>query len=272
MKKLCHLSLLLVCLALACLMQGCAVYSTASDERLVDTMGSDNAISGLIKKDLMAERFADGWNISVHCFYGHVFLVGECPKEMRAKAVKIAKRDKRVRSVTTHWFSPRVGETNNFVMATKLRSALIATGNLNSTRIETEVNSDRVVLLGVANDSGERKTAVRAAREVNGVLTVTSYIMLPIKPGSNFRPTGITYQGFHQPKGQPRAPKSAGQAKPQKETPQKARPAKAAPQNRDLPDTPQHTTPNASPNTSPESEDTPFATPDGAPYGDIDNV
>ena len=162
MKKLCQLSLLLACLALVCLIQGCAVYSTASDERLVDTMGSDNAISGLIKKDLMAERFADGWNISVHCFYGHVFLVGECPKEMRAKAVKIAKRDKRVRSVTTHWFSPRVAETNNFVMATKLRSALIGTGNLNSTRIETEVNSDRVVLLGVANDSNERKTAVKA--------------------------------------------------------------------------------------------------------------
>ncbi len=218
MKKLCQLSLLLACLALVCLIQGCAVYSTASDERLVDTMGSDNAISGLIKKDLMAERFADGWNISVHCFYGHVFLVGECPKEMRAKAVKIAKRDKRVRSVTTHWFSPRVAETNNFVMATKLRSALIGTGNLNSTRIETEVNSDRVVLLGVANDSNERKTAVRAAREVNGVLTVTSYIMLPMKPGSNFRPTGITYQGFHQPKSQPKAPRDAGktQAKQQK--------------------------------------------------------
>ncbi|MBU3832604.1 MAG: BON domain-containing protein [Candidatus Desulfovibrio faecigallinarum] len=260
MKKLCQLSLLLACLALVCLIQGCAVYSTASDERLVDTMGSDNAISGLIKKDLMAERFADGWNISVHCFYGHVFLVGECPKEMRAKAVKIAKRDKRVRSVTTHWFSPRVAETNNLVMATKLRSALIGTGNLNSTRIETEVNSDRVVLLGVANDSNERKTAVRAAREVNGVLTVTSYIMLPMKPGSNFRPTGITYQGFHQPKSQPKAPRNAGktQAKPQK-----AKPAKSAPQGQNLPDT--------APDTSPEG-DTPFATPDDTPYGDIDNV
>lgn len=260
MKKLCQLSLLLACLALVCLIQGCAVYSTASDERLVDTMGSDNAISGLIKKDLMAERFADGWNISVHCFYGHVFLVGECPKEMRAKAVKIAKRDKRVRSVTTHWFSPRVAETNNFVMATKLRSALIGTGNLNSTRIETEVNSDRVVLLGVANDSNERKTAVRAAREVNGILTVTSYIMLPMKPGSNFRPTGITYQGFHQPKSQPKAPRNAGktQAKPQK-----AKPAKSAPQGQNLPDT--------APDTSPEG-DTPFATPDDTPYGDIDNV
>ena len=260
MKKPFHLFLLLAGLGLACLLQGCAVYSTASDERLVDTMSSDKAISGVIKKDLMAERFADGWNISVHCFYGHVFLVGECPKEMRAKAVKIAKRDKRVRSVTTHWFSPRVAETNNFVMATKLRSALIGTGNLNSTRIETEVNSDRVVLLGVANDSNERKTAVRAAREVNGVLTVTSYIMLPMKPGSNFRPTGITYQGFHQPKSQPKAPRNAGktQAKPQK-----AKPAKSAPQGQNLPDT--------APDTSPEG-DTPFATPDDTPYGDIDNV
>ena len=262
MKKPFHLFLLLAGLGLACLLQGCAVYSTASDERLVDTMSSDKAISGVIKKDLMAKRFADGWNISVYCYYGHVFLVGECPKELRAKAVQIARKDKRVRSVTPHWFSPRPAETSNFVLATKLRSALIGTGNLNSSRIDTEVNSNRVVLLGVANSSEERKLAVRAARGVNGVATVTSYIMLPLKPGSNFRPTGITYQGLHQPKSAPAAPKSAGKAQNYKDGKAGPAPRQAQPEK---PKTPPQ-------DSGPAHEDIPLDTPDDAPYGDIDRV
>ncbi len=229
MKHLFHLACVLALLALLTLLQGCSVYSVASDERLVDTMSLDNALCGVIKKDLMAKRFADGWNISVYSYYGHVFLVGECPKELRAKAVQIARRDKRVRSVTTHWFTPKPSYNNNLVLATKLRSTLISTGNLNSTRIDTEVNSDRVVLLGVANNSEERKTAVRAARNVNGVATVTSYIMLPIKPGTNFRPTGITYPGFHPPQGAAAKPATAGKKADAKAGKKADRPAAKAP-------------------------------------------
>lgn len=257
MKTVFHLSCILALLAL---LQGCSVYSAASDERLMDTMSLDNALSGVIKKDLMSERFADGWNISVHSYYGHVFLVGECPKELRAKAVEIAKRDKRVRSVTTHWFTPRPANTNNLVLATKLRSSLIATINLNSTRIDTEVNSDRVVLLGVANSSEERKTAVKSARGVNGVATVTSYIMLPMKPGTNFHPTGITYQGFNPPPKTAAKPAKADKktdAKADKAAPKKA-PASAPKKPEAIPD-------------SPDDGSFPQDTGTGN-YGDVENI
>lgn len=201
MKKLFSQKLFSLCLLLGllCLVQGCAVYSTATDERLLDTMGSDKAIATLIKTNLMNEKFAEGWSISVYCYYGHVFLVGECPKSLRPKAIEIARKDKRVRSVTPHWFPRRKGDSD-FVLATKLRTALITTGRINSTRIDTEVNANRVVLLGVANSQDERKRAVQAAREVNGVATVTSYLMLPMKPGKNPHPTGITYAGLKPPK------------------------------------------------------------------------
>lgn len=52
-----------------------------------------------------------GWNLDVFTYYGHVFLVGECPKDQRAKAIALAKKDNRVRSVSAHWFSERRATT-----------------------------------------------------------------------------------------------------------------------------------------------------------------
>ncbi len=194
MSRLFHICTLLIC----CLaLQGCAIYSTATDKRLTGTMSDDTAISTAIKKNLMGESMSAGWDISVYCYYGHVFLVGECPQNMRAKAVEIARQRKDVMSVTPHWFTPRAGGDSDTVLTGKVWAALINAKDVNSTRINIQVNANRVVLLGVANDTGERKRAVRTAREVENVNTVTSYIMLPMKPGVKFTPTGITYPGFH---------------------------------------------------------------------------
>lgn len=244
-----HVLLLAVLLLSLGLQAGCAVYSTATDERLMGTMSSDKAISTLIKKNLMEERFAEGWEISVYCYYGHVFLVGECPDKLRPKAIEIAKRDRRVRSVTPHWFSRKKPVDSDIALATKLRTTLIGTSNLNSTRIDTEVNSNRVVLLGVANNSDERKTAVEAARSVNGVATVTSYIMLPMKPDTNYHPTGRTYKGKNPPPAAPAEKKDAGQKDAKKAAPK---------------DAPQESQPVS-------SDDAPEARPaDALPEGDFD--
>ncbi len=186
-------ALILCCLAL----QGCAIYSTASDERLTGTMSDDTAISTAIKKDLMSESVGAGWDIAVYSYYGHVFLVGECPTNMRSRAVSIAKKRKDALSVTSHWFERRAGGDSDTVLTGKVWASLIGASDVNSTRINMQVNANRVVLLGVAKDAGERKRAVRAARGVENVNTVTSYIMLPMKPGVAFTPTGITYQGLH---------------------------------------------------------------------------
>ena len=186
----------------AFLLQGCALYGGATDQRLSGTMTDDKTLTTAIKTKLMADDVSSGWNISVYSFYGHVFLVGTCPKNLRSKAVTIAKKDKRVLSLTTHWFEPAPGGENNFILATSIRSALIGADGLNNTHFETEVDAGRVVLLGVARDAKERKAAVQTVRNVKGVNTVTSYIMLPMKQGINYMPTGITYQGL-KPAGKP---------------------------------------------------------------------
>lgn len=187
MKRL-ALFMLLLCVTL---LNGCAYsgYGIYDDQRLMGTMSDDKELSAKIKTALLDESFSGGWSVAVYSFYGHVFLVGEVPEHMQGKAVTIANRYK-PRSVTTHWFTPAASDTSNFVLATKLRKDLISTKGLSSTRIETEVNSGRVVLLGVVKDDSEKQLAIQAARGVAGVTGVTSYLMLPQKAGQldNMRP------------------------------------------------------------------------------------
>lgn len=188
--------LLLCCLMLS---SGCAsLYGVYDDQRLSGTISDDKEISLGIKSDLMDANLSQGWGIKVYCYYGHVFLVGEAPEKMRSQAIRIARRHKGVRSVTSHWFTPAKSDTGDFVLATKLRTELIGTSGLSSTRIDTEVNAGRVVLLGVVKDEAERKLAIRAARQVEGVKQVISYLMLPQKQADMPVPKGQVVPGAGQ--------------------------------------------------------------------------
>ena len=174
-----RLALALLLAALAAL-NGCAysAYGLYDDQRLMDTITDDKALATNIKTALMNERFSDGWAIAVYSYYGTVFLVGEVPQNMQGKALAIARRYK-PRSVTPHWFSPARSDASDLYLATSLRTDLIGAKGLSSTRIDTEVNAGRVVLLGVVRDDAEKRIAIRTARGVKGVTSVTSYLMLP---------------------------------------------------------------------------------------------
>ncbi|MDR3357505.1 MAG: BON domain-containing protein [Desulfovibrio sp.] len=162
--------------AVSCL-DGCA-YGLYEDQRLMDTIVDDKAMSGSIKSALFREDFTDGWSVAVYCYYKNVFLVGEVPENMQRKAVETARRH-RPRSVTPHWFAPAESKVGDIELAATLRKELIGTKGLSSTRIDTEVNAGRVVLLGVVKSDEEKRLAVQAARKTNGVHAVTSYLMLP---------------------------------------------------------------------------------------------
>lgn len=159
-------------------LQGCAAYGIYDDKRLIDTMSDDKALATAIKSDLLEANFKGGWAIAVYCYYGNVFLVGDVPENMREKARSIAVRHK-PRTLTQHWFEHIESDKSNFGLATSLRTELIKTKGLSSTRIDTEVNAGRVVLLGVVADENEKQIAIQSARKVSGVTRVTSYLILP---------------------------------------------------------------------------------------------
>lgn len=178
MKKLIFIALLL------CVGQlwGCAVtlpYGIYEDKRLTDTMTEDKATSASIKSNLLQADFSENWGTAVYCYYGHVYLVGEVPKSMQEKAVEIARQDKSVREVTAYWFTPAKADTSNFVLGTRLRANLIGSKGVSSTRIDTQVNAGRVVLLGVVHDEKERELVIQAAKKTEGVKEVISFLMLP---------------------------------------------------------------------------------------------
>ena len=171
-----------VWIGICLLLQGCA-WGIIQDKRLMDTMASDKAMAASIKTALLKDRFTDAFSISVYCYYDHVFLVGEAPPKAQAKAIAIAKSFKPL-SVTPHWFQKSSNERGDFTLAADLRAKLIGTRGLSSTRIDTEVNSGRVVLLGVVHDDAEKRLAIDKPRKIKGVVSVTSYLMLPQKPGA----------------------------------------------------------------------------------------
>ena len=174
---------ILYLLLLSCLFaQGCAygAYGIYDDQRLMDTIADDKAMATSIKAALMKEHFGSAFSVSVYCFYDNVFIVGEAPRDVRAKALKIA-RSFKPRSVTPHWFEASRSDRTDLGLAADLRASLIGARGLSSTRIDTEVNAGRVVLLGVVQNEEEKQLAIRIARSVKGVSSVTSYLMLPQK-------------------------------------------------------------------------------------------
>lgn len=165
-------------------MLGCAVtvpYGVYEDKRLTETIVDDKTISTGIKTALLDANFGKGWQTSVYTYYGNVFLVGDLKPEDQPKAVEIANKAKGVRSITTHWFTPRKSEDSDFVIRTKLRANLINAKGVSNTRIDTEVNAGRVVLLGVVENQAEIDRVIKAAKETSGVKEVKSYLMLPLK-------------------------------------------------------------------------------------------
>lgn len=170
------------CLVMVVILQGCA-YGIYDDQRLLDTQLEDQKLSTSIKAALLNTNFSEGMDISVYSFYGNVFLVGEVPRNMQAEAIKIA-RSFHPRSLTPHWFTPQKNERANLTIAADLRTALIGTRGLSSTRIDTRVNGGRVVLLGVVRDNAEKQLAIDTARKIQGVKSVTSYLMLPPRPAA----------------------------------------------------------------------------------------
>lgn len=182
--------LVLLCLLLSSLLlTGCAPlivggvskssYGVYQDKRLMDTMVADSNICSYIRGEVAKKEAWKSLSLGIYSYYGRVFLVGSIsdPK-LQQQIQNIATKTPGVHAVTTHWFPPGKGQ-NNMLVATKLRSNLIGASGVISSRVDTEIDAGRVVLLGVVGSEEEKERIVRVARKTSGVTSVTSYLMLP---------------------------------------------------------------------------------------------
>jgi hyperosmotically inducible protein len=85
-----------------------------------------------------------------------------------------------VKSVTPYWFVPLKVRMTESDIALKLRleKSLVGASGVTSSRIDSVVNSGRVVLLGITETAAERDAAISAARGTSGVRSVTSFLFM----------------------------------------------------------------------------------------------
>jgi hyperosmotically inducible protein len=161
---------------------GCGTaYKVAVDQRNVSTQYEDEKITMAIRNDVMEDSELDFLDISVYCYVGRVYLVGEYNKVgQKNRAVKIAKAVEGVKSVTAHFLPKRKGDlcgtTDNLKLKAKVKAKLIGDENISSTNIEVKSLQCHIVLLGLVGYRTQIRKAVAHAKRIEGVRSVKSFL------------------------------------------------------------------------------------------------
>lgn len=178
MKKYMMMINLLILLSIS----GCGtIYGVAVDERSSSAMITDKRISTAILTGLHEDHEIKAFDISVYCYNGDVFLVGEYEKVTpEERAIKIARDIEGVKSVKAYFLPKKKGDTcgtsDNLAIRGKIAAKLIADKDIRSTNIEIKVIQCNVIFLGIVKSNMEIDKTVIHAQSVEGVRSVTSYI------------------------------------------------------------------------------------------------
>jgi len=167
------LLLLLVCMTPSCaFLSGKNVRSGPPESRYDDASIKTAISSALLRAD--AGKAND---VNVHCFRGHVFLVGETDKAFAAQALEVASGSEGVVHVTTHWFAQGTADTVvDAAIEEEIEKRLLFSGDISTRRIDIDVWGGNVVLTGLAKSQQEIQSAVAAIKRMQTVKSVTSYL------------------------------------------------------------------------------------------------
>lgn len=121
------------------LFSGCSIiYTTAVDQRNVNTIINDTKIKVTITNKFYDDEAINSLNLSSECYRGHVYLVGEYDKAFQKKrAIKIAQGIEGVKSVTAYLLPKKkdgVCDTDdNIKLALEVKTKLVADKDIWST-------------------------------------------------------------------------------------------------------------------------------------------
>lgn len=177
-----------VFLSLACILVllscgGCvSLTGSPSDPHIHAARYSDASIKTNIGSSLLNEDASKANDINVHCFNGHVFLVGEADKAFRATALAIAQKTTGVVNVTPHWFPSGTADTveDASIEADIDLKFLFAKGEGQSA-VDLDVWGGHVVLTGLAAKQADIDRATTAIKKIDHVKSVTSYVLVSSK-------------------------------------------------------------------------------------------
>ncbi|NDV18616.1 BON domain-containing protein [Pseudodesulfovibrio sp. JC047] len=173
--------ILMLTIAFGAVLQGCAVYDVAVEERNASQWADDKSISFVIEKEFLADDMVKYLDFDAYSYEGHVYIIGEYESRAQVdRAVQIAKATEGVKTVTTYVLPKRAhdycGTTDSLDIYAKLKEKLIRDKDIWSTNIEFEVVQCNVVLVGLLGSSGEISRAIGHAKSVPGVRNVKSFL------------------------------------------------------------------------------------------------
>lgn len=174
------LLLLHMIFAVACL-GGCVSLADVFDseqERNLSSQYDDAGIKTGITSALLKESATKANDVEVHCFKGHVFLVGEADKEFRAFALNAARNTQGVVHVTTHWFPDGMASTaDDAALEAAIAPKMGFLASSPSSQLAIDAWGGNIVLTGIVPSQTEINKAIAAAKGTAGVKSVTSYLV-----------------------------------------------------------------------------------------------
>jgi hyperosmotically inducible protein len=160
------------------LFAGCVNISGKHEPPDVEAARYDDAsIKTSITSQLLKIDASKANDVNVHCFNGHVFLIGEADEAFREKAVDEAEAAAGVVHVTTHWFPTGTASTaDDAAVENAIEAGKVFSDDIDSRRVAVDVWGGNVVLTGIVSRQAEIDRAMRTIRAIDGVKRVTSYL------------------------------------------------------------------------------------------------
>jgi hyperosmotically inducible protein len=144
-------------------------------------IAADTKITITILAKFINDDLVKAQDISIFCYEGHVYLVGEQEsKEQKKRSLEIARGVEGVKSVTSYLLPKKnnsaCGTLDNLAISTKVRIKLIGDKDILSTNVDIETVDCTVVLLGVVGSKQEIKKVIDHARNVDGIQGVKAFL------------------------------------------------------------------------------------------------
>jgi hyperosmotically inducible protein len=160
------------------LLGACVNISGKHEPPNIDAARYDDAgIKTSITSQLLKYDASKANDVNVHCFNGHVFLIGEADEAFRDKAVDEAEETAGVVHVTTHWFpAGTASTTEDAAIENAIEAKRIFSEDINTRRVAVDVWGGNVVLTGIVAKQAEINRAMKAIEGIPGVKRVTSYL------------------------------------------------------------------------------------------------
>ncbi len=158
------------------------IYKTAVEERSIRNIIKDKKLTTLIMAEILADDLTKALDISVKCYYGFPFIVGQCKTlDEAGKVVEIAKR---LSGKPVIPYLVKKGEkvdgcniAINLKITTEINARLIADKKIFASNIFVKTVNCTPVLMGVTGSDEISKTIINHAKNTGGVKDVRSFLV-----------------------------------------------------------------------------------------------